>query len=133
MSNSFGQQLKEYRKKAGMTQDELARAINRKSMLISLFESGKNDPPNGPLLEGIIIALSLNDIEANRLRFLAAKQRCEVPSNISDYFFSTDAIAVFIKTAQELGVKEEGWHYLIEDLLRSSDEIENKEKPHEGV
>lgn len=127
MNNSFGQQLKEYRKSAGMTQDELAKAINRKSMLISLFESGKNDPPNGPLLEGIVSALDLDEKEANNLRFLAAKQRCELPSNISEYFFSTDAIALFIQIAQSLGIKEEGWHFLIEDLLRDFHEKENKE------
>lgn len=127
MNNSFGTQLKEYRNKAGMTQYDLATAINRKSMLISLIESGKNAPPNGALLNEMISALSLDDREANVLRFLAAKQRGEVPNDINDYFFSTDAITVFIKTAQSLGIKEEGWHYLIEDLLRDYSDSNNKE------
>lgn len=131
MNVSFGAQLKEYRNKAGMTQSDLATAINRKSMLISLIESGKNAPPHGLLLDDIISALSLDESEANVLRFLAAKQRGEVPNDICDYYFSTDAITVFIKTAQSLGLKEEGWHCLIETLLRDYKDLDYKEKAHE--
>ena len=119
MSDSFASLLRNYRSDHQFTQEELAIAIGRKKMAISMFETGKNLPPSGELLEKIIAALSLTEDQADCLRYFAAKERRELPNGLEDYYFSTDAISAFIKTAKKLGIKEEGWADLLNYLTDS--------------
>lgn len=119
MPDSFASLLRVYRNNHQLTQEDLAIAIGRKKMAISMFETGRNLPPSGELLENIISALSLSEEQADCLRYYAAKERNELPNGLEDYYFSTDAISQFIKTAKQLGVREEGWADLLKYLTES--------------
>lgn len=116
LSQSFASQLRDYRNEKKLTQDDLARAIDRNKMSISMFERGTNAPPRGELLEKIIAALSLSESEADNLRYLSAKERNELPNGLEDYFFSTEVIMTFIKAAKSIGLKEEGWVSLLKQI-----------------
>lgn len=118
MPDSFASTLRQYRNDKGFTQEEVAAAIGRKKMLISMFERGVNAPPTGELLEKLVASLMLTEEEADVLRFFSAKERNELPSGLEDYFFSTDAISKFIRIAKEIGIGEEGWSIMLDDLVK---------------
>lgn len=101
MDNMFGVYLKSLRlsRSPAMTQEDLARAIGRSKMTVSQFESGKNSPPQGNLLDEIINALKLDSDEKEKLVFLAAKSRKVMPQDIEDYFFDNPAICSAIRAA----------------------------------
>lgn len=112
---SFGTYLRVLRNShmPSMTQEALAKAINRSKMTISQFEKGKNAPPQGELLNKIIVALELNDDEENTLRFLAAAQRKKVPDDIEEYFFSTPYVCKAIRAAQKAKLTNSDWEKVI--------------------
>jgi len=87
-THSFGVYLRSLRKNQTppMTQEQLAKAINRSKMTISQFENGKNAPPQGELLEKIISVLTLTPEQENKLRFLSSETRKTIPSDIEVYF-----------------------------------------------
>lgn len=84
-TRTFGECLRELRENRGLSQGQLGEKVKRKTMTISLIENGKNNPPNGNLLNDLIQALKLNEEEANRLRNLSAIERNELPNDISIY------------------------------------------------
>jgi transcriptional regulator with XRE-family HTH domain len=99
--NKFGNYLRELRlsRHPQVTQEQLAEAIGRSKMTISQFEIGKTAPPNGVLLEKIIIALCLSEDEKARLCFLAAQSRRQLPIDIEKYFFNHPVICDVIRAA----------------------------------
>lgn len=65
--SDFGLFLKEKRKNAQLTQDELASAINKSGQYISNIEKGKNNaPPNPSDIEALIRRLGLSNDEAKQ-------------------------------------------------------------------
>ena len=108
---TFGSYLRDLRKAKNppMTQEMIAKKIGRQKMTISQFEQGKNAPPQGDLLDKIILALALSSEEEQKLRYLAAVSRNAVPSDISDYFFSNPAICDVIRTAKQNGYSNTDW------------------------
>lgn len=92
-----------------MTQEELAKAVGRGKMTISQFEQGKNAPPQGDLLNKLIVALTLTEDEECNLRYLAALSRNTLPSDIADYFFTNPSICSTIRAAKRSGYSEEDW------------------------
>jgi len=115
-ANTFGAYLRALRNShtPSMTQEELAKAIDRSKMTISQFEKEKNAPPQGELLEKIIIALELTNDEENTLRFLAAEQRRKVPDDIEEYFFNTPYVCKAIRAAQKANLSNSDWEKVIE-------------------
>ncbi len=99
IDNTFGKYLKELRlsRSPQMTQEMLAKAVERSKMTISQFENGKNSPPKGELLNKIVDSLSLTDNEKSKLLFLAAQSRGSLPSDIEEYFFDNPAICDAIR------------------------------------
>jgi len=97
---SFGSYLRELRIERGITQEKLASGIYRKKMTISDIENGRNNPPQGEVLELIIQYMSLSDSEEHHLRFLAAKERNLIPNDIADYFFSDPFICDALRIAK---------------------------------
>lgn len=97
----FGSYLKELRMQHNppMTQEQLAEAIGRGKMTICQFEQGKNAPPHGELLNLIINALEIDEATSNKLRFLAAYDRGQIPSDIEEYFFNNPIIYDAIRIA----------------------------------
>lgn len=81
-AKTFGEYLRELRENRGLSQGELGEKVKRKAMTISLIENGKNNPPNGKLLDDLIRALKLNEEESNMLRNLSAIKRNELPNDM---------------------------------------------------
>lgn len=82
----FGRFLKAKRKAAGLTQDDVAAAINKTEQYISNIERGKNNaPPNATDIEAIIHVLCLNDSEAKECRQLATADRNQLSSKQMAY------------------------------------------------
>jgi|BioPla2DNA2_1021312.scaffolds.fasta_scaffold21129_4 transcriptional regulator with XRE-family HTH domain len=118
--NSFGNYLRELRnsKTPSMSQEELATAIGRKKMTISQFEKEKNFPPQGELLDKIIVALNLSLEEEHKLRYLASKERKTVPEDIQQYFFEHPSIYKFIRAAQLRDCDDEFWINLLRQIYK---------------
>lgn len=99
-STSFGNYLRTLRIERGMSQEKLATGICRKKMTISDIEKGRNNPPQGEVLELIIQYMALTDSEEHHLRFLAAKERNLIPNDVADYFFSDPFICDALRIAK---------------------------------
>lgn len=98
-NDTFGDCLRALRIEKGLSQEKLASGIGRKKMTISDIEKGRNNPPQGEILERIIHCLMLSDSEAQNLRFLAAKERNLIPNDVVDYFFSDPYICAALRIA----------------------------------
>ena len=84
--SDFGLFLKEKRKNAQLTQDELASAINKSGQYISNIEKGKNNaPPNPSDIEALIRRLGLSNDEANLFKEKASADRGRLPIEQMDY------------------------------------------------
>ena len=116
--HSFGTYLRSLRKNQTppMTQEQLAKAINRSKMTVSQFEKGKNAPPQGELLEKIISVLSLTPEQENKLRFLSSETRKTIPGDIESYFFENPSICKAIRAAQASSADDSFWNDLSERI-----------------
>ena len=84
--SDFGLFLKEKRKAAHLTQDDLASAINKSGQYISNIEKGKNNaPPNPSDIEALIRRLGLSNDEANLFKEKASADRGRLPNEQMDY------------------------------------------------
>ena len=84
--SDFGLFLKEKRKAAHLTQDDLASAINKSGQYISNIEKGKNNaPPNPSDIEALIRRLGLSNDEANLFKEKASADRGRLPIEQMDY------------------------------------------------
>lgn len=99
-----------------MTQEQLAKAIDRSKMTVSQFEKGKNAPPQGELLEKIINALVLTPDQISTLRFLSSESRKTIPSDIEQYFFENPSICKAIRAAQASSADNSFWEDLTERI-----------------
>ena len=96
--SDFGLFLKEKRKNAQLTQDELASAINKSGQYISNIEKGKNNaPPNPSDIEALIRRLGLSNDEANLFKEKASADRGRLPIEQMDYLMkhSTTSVKLF--------------------------------------
>lgn len=108
-NNEFGDYLRRIRVSKRITQEQLADAVQRHKMTISQIENGKNDPPQGDLLEGIIQALTVTPAEECELRDLSALARDSIPSDILDYFKSNSGIRAAIRRAKSKDMSNIDW------------------------
>lgn len=109
--NRFGEYLRQLRKSQvpKMTQADLGEKVGRTAMLINLIENGRNDPPQGELLNNIINAMELNDEEITKLLDLAALSRGAVPADILPYFSSHENLRKTIRSAMKQKIPDEDW------------------------
>ena len=109
--NQFGEYLRQLRTSQvpKMTQGNLGKKVGRTAMLINLIENGKNDPPQGELLNNIIHAMELRDEEVTKLLDLAALSRGTVPADILPYFRSHENLRKTIRSAIKQRVSDEDW------------------------
>jgi len=110
--NEFGDYLRKLRISKRVTQEQLATAVQRHKMTISQIENGKNDPPQGDLLENIIQALKITSDEANELRDLSALARDSIPIDILDYFKSNAGLRTAIRRAKLKDISSTEWEKL---------------------
>ena len=115
---TFGDYLRELRGKHSpqITQEQLGIAIGRTKMTISQFESGKNAPPCGELLEKISDELKLSTEERDRLYFLSSFERKSIPLDIEQYFFENPSICKVIRAGKEMSMNDLFWENLSERI-----------------
>ena len=106
----FGMFLKAKRKAAGLTQDDVAAAINKTGQYISNIEKGKNNaPPNSADIEAMIRALCLDDTEAKECRRLAAADRNQLSSEQMAYLLKHKTLLALIDFGVENEIKDSRW------------------------
>ena len=124
LDNTFGKRLKDIRtsKQPWISQEELGNKVGRTKMAISQFETGKNAPPEGILLEQLITALDATDDEAQELRFLSACSRKSIPGDIESYFYGCISIYDALAAAREAGLDGAAWDEIAKEIRSRNDQ-----------
>lgn len=108
--SGFGLFLKEKRKAAQLTQDELASAINKSGQYISNIEKGKNNAPPNPLdIEALIKRLGLSNDEANLFKEKASADRGRLPNEQMDYLMKHRKLIDLINYGLENNINDKRW------------------------
>jgi transcriptional regulator with XRE-family HTH domain len=108
--SDFGLFLREKRKAAHLTQDDLAVVINKSGQYISNIEKGKNNaPPNPSDIESLIKKLGLNDEEAKQFKEKAAADRCRLPNEQMDYLMKHRKLIDLINFGLENNINDKCW------------------------
>lgn len=108
--SDFGLFLKEKRKNAQLTQDELASAINKSGQYISNIEKGKNNaPPNPSDIEALIKRLGLSNDEANLFKEKASADRGRLPNEQMDYLMKHRKLIDLINYGLENNINDKRW------------------------
>ena len=108
--SGFGLFLKEKRKAAQLTQDELASAINKSGQYISNIEKGKNNaPPNPSDIEALIKRLGLSNAEANLFKEKASADRGRLPNEQMDYLMKHRKLIDLINYGLENNINDKRW------------------------
>lgn len=116
----FGRFLKEKRKAAGLTQDEVAAAINKTGQYISNIEKGKNNaPPNSVDIEAIIRTLDLDDADSKECRRLAAADRNQLSSEQMTYLLKHKTLLALIDFGVENEINDSCWKDVFSIILSS--------------
>lgn len=108
--SDFGLFLREKRKAAHLTQDDLAAVINKSGQYISNIEKGKNNaPPNPSDIESLIKKLGLNDEEKKQFKEKAAADRCRLPNEQMDYLMKHRKLIDLINFGLENNINDKRW------------------------
>lgn len=108
--SEFGLFLKEKRKAAHLTQDDLAAVINKSGQYISNIEKGKNNAPPDPSdIEAIIQKLGLSDREASIFKEKASADRGRLPNEQMDYLMKHRKLLDLINYGLENNVNDKRW------------------------
>lgn len=108
--SEFGLFLKEKRKAAHLTQDDLAAVINKSGQYISNIEKGKNNAPPDPSdIEALIQKLGLPDREASIFKEKASADRGRLPNEQMDYLMKHRKLLDLINYGLENNVNDKRW------------------------
>ena len=108
--SEFGLFLKEKRKAAHLTQDDLAAVINKSGQYISNIEKGKNNAPPDPSdIEALIQKLGLSDREASIFKEKASADRGRLPNEQMDYLMKHRKLLYLINYGLENNVNDKRW------------------------
>lgn len=108
--SDFGLFLKEKRKAALLTQDDLANVINKSGQYISNIEKGKNNAPPNPLdIEALIQKLGLSPNDASLFKEKASADRGRLPMEQMDYLMKNRKLLDLIKYGLENNVNDNVW------------------------
>ena len=108
--SDFGLFLKEKRKAAHLTQDALAKAINKSGQYISNIEKGKNNAPQNPSdIKSLIEMLRLDDEEARLFNEKAAADRKRLPDEQMDYLMKHRKLIDLINYGLENNIDDKHW------------------------
>ena len=113
----FGKYLREKRKAAGLTQDDLAESIGKTGQYISNIEKGKNNaPPNDSDVESLILKLNLGDVAARDFRRLAAADRNKLSDMQMAYLFKHKSLLELIDYGVENKINDSCWKNIFATL-----------------
>ena len=114
MANEFGNVLREYRRKAGISQRELAKRAGLDFSYISKIENGRLPPPAADTL---ILICQILEIPPEELLALMGKLPSVVQENIS----SSKAAQEFLREAQRMDLTDEEWTHITRSLKKLRD------------
>lgn len=108
--SDFGKFLKEKRKSAHLTQDDLAAVINKSGQYISNIEKGKNNaPPRSSDIEALIEKLELNVEDSKLFKEKAAADRSRLPNEQMDYLMKHRKLIDLINYGLENNINDSRW------------------------
>jgi transcriptional regulator with XRE-family HTH domain len=110
-TSSFGKLLRELRRKAALSQEELARGAEVDFTYISKVENDRVAPPS----EETVLKLC-RVLKAEPDALLAASRR--VPQDLRELITSSRGALRFIRSAQSMALKEEEWERMSRQLKR---------------
>lgn len=115
--SAFGLFLREKRKEANLTQDELASAINKSGQYISNIEKGKNNaPPNEADVEALITKLGLNKDASLQFREKAAADRMRLPKEQMNYLLKHRKLLDLIYYGQSNNLDDSNWEQILNTI-----------------
>lgn len=108
--SDFGLFLKEKRKAAHLTQDDLASTINKSGQYISNIEKGKNNAPPDPSdIEALIKRLGLSTDEATLFKEKASADRGRLPNEQMNYLMKHRKLIDLINYGMENNINDKLW------------------------
>lgn len=108
--SDFGLFLKEKRKAAHLTQDDLAAVIHKSGQYISNIEKGKNNAPPDPSdIEALIQKLGLSNKEASLFKEKASADRGRLPNEQMDYLMKHRKLLDLINYGLENNINDKRW------------------------
>ena len=108
--SDFGLFLKETRKSAHLTQDDLAAVMNKSGQYISNIEKGKNNaPPNPSDIEALIKKLGLDNVEARQFMEKASADRHRLTSEQMNYLMKHRKLIDLINYGLENNINDKRW------------------------
>ena len=113
---SFGKYFKKIRIEKNKTQSDIAKSINKSTMLISGVESGKNSPFSHEDLTKICDYLELTDTEKIELFVEAAVERGGVPEYLVAYMREYKSVYRLLNTLKEKNYDDNKISKLIDTL-----------------
>ena len=119
---AFGKFLKEKRKAAALTQDNVAAAINKTGQYISNIEKGKNNaPPYRSDIEALICVLGLDFDDAKEFRRLAAADRNQLSDEQMAYLLSHHALLELIDYGVNNVIEDSRWEHIFSIFSNDGD------------
>lgn len=115
--SGFGLFLRDKRKAANLTQDELASAINRSGQYISNIEKGKNNaPPNDSDIDTLIHKLQLDDRDAQLFKEKAAADRNRLPNDQMTYLLKNTHLQSLIDYGLKKNITDKQWKDILYEI-----------------
>ena len=115
--SGFGLFLREKRKAANLTQDDLATAINKSGQYISNIEKGKNNaPPQIADIDALIEKLQLDEKDSQIFREYAAADRNRLPNNQMTYLFNNVHLRRLIEYGLKKNISDNQWEKILIDI-----------------
>lgn len=116
MSESFGQVLRHFRQKAGITQRELARRIGVDFSYISKLENDRLPPPAADTIVTICQTVGQSPVQLLALRG-------KIPSEVEEAIATNPSAQEFLKEAQLMKLTDSEWNTIRSTLshLREGD------------
>lgn len=114
---SFGESVRFIREQQGIKIREVASKVGMTATYISDIERGNNRPPRRPLMQNILTALKIQELELqNYLYDLSARERGEVAEDIAEYIMSNDDLRLVIRMTQRQKMSERFWQECINKI-----------------
>ncbi|MBR2731738.1 MAG: helix-turn-helix transcriptional regulator [Clostridia bacterium] len=116
---SFGPLLLTLRRRAGVSQLELADAVGKTAQYISNIEKGKNNaPPDPAALDAMIAALQLSPAEAREFRLCAFADRGMLPPELFRYLQSCPPLLDLLWEGLQRGLTADDWAIIYRETIK---------------
>ncbi len=119
--SAFGMMLREMREQVGLSQDDLAEALNKTAQYISNMEKGKNkSPPDDSDLQKLIARLGLDSENSEKFRLLAYADRGMLPPEMFRYVSECPALIGVLRSAMKNNISPEYWTGVLNSIVKGS-------------